>query len=191
MSLENLERYISKQIKKLPQDSLDRSFLKRMRGEVTYRLRGVEELPSGEQISYREMKQNIQRVLGSKEGTDTVMFAHEEAYNLRSRDVNSIHLLLGLIRQGDLTEVLAQNGLSYAKVRSFTEFIYGYGGIADLDLTPKTFRVIQEACKGVRSGEEIAPSHLLRTVLEEKDGPIAPLLDCLHIDTQKLKADIS
>lgn len=191
MAVEDLDRFITEKLKELPPESPDSLLLFRIKREIGVRLGRKLGLSSSEEITYTNLRKRAKEVLNSDEGAEVLIRAREEAYGYRSDKVIGVHLLLALIRESNIADMLAQHGLTETRVRNFTEFIHGYGDIGGLEFAPDAHRAVNNAFKATQPDRRVTPVHFLEALMEDQDGSVAALLECLNIDKSKLQQAIS
>lgn len=118
-----------------------------------------------------------------------VFYAQEEAERLCQNDVNTEHLLLGLVRESDsvAARVFEQMGVSLAAIRAQVDkqAPRGSGRVGDeMQLHPRTKRVIDLAYDEARNlnNNYIGTEHLLLGLLREGEGISGQVLASQHID---------
>ncbi len=119
--------------------------------------------------------------------------AQEEAQRLNHNYIGTEHLLLGLVREGDgvAAQVLANLGVSLAKVRSAVEFIIGRGDglvVGERSLTPRTKKVLELAMDEARrlNNDQIGTEHLLLGVVREGEGIAAGVLESFGVSLERV-----
>jgi ATP-dependent Clp protease ATP-binding subunit ClpC len=120
----------------------------------------------------------------------------EEAKSLGSDRVDSEHLLLGLVREGDgvAAMVLTNLGVELSKVRSATEFAIGRGEhrpAGEVGLSPRAKKAIELAVDEARrlGHHYIGTEHLLLGLIREGDG-VAGLLETLGVTLEKVRVEV-
>jgi ATP-dependent Clp protease ATP-binding subunit ClpC len=122
--------------------------------------------------------------------------AQEEAQRFNHNYIDTEHLLLGLVREGDgvAAKVLANLGVELNKVRSTVEFIIGRGDravLGEIGLTPRAKKVIELAVDEARrlNHHYIGTEHLLLGMLREGEGIAAGVLESLGTNLKRVRLE--
>lgn len=119
--------------------------------------------------------------------------AQEEAMGFNHNYIGTEHILLGLTRDGSVSEVLSDLGIEPNKIRSALEFIIGRGVAKpkrnEIGVVPRVEKVVKLAVKeSQRRGlQETTPFHLLTAVVKEGEGIGAGVLETLAVTPEKLQ----
>src|SRR5260370_15105142 len=120
--------------------------------------------------------------------------AQEEAQRFQHPYIDTQHLLLGLVREGDgvAAKVLSNLGVELTKVRSGVEFIIGRGDrivLGEIGLTPRAKKVIELAVDEARrlNHHYIGTEHLLLGLVREGEGIAAGVLESLGVNLEKVR----
>jgi hypothetical protein len=128
-----------------------------------------------------------------------MILAWEEAERLRHEQVDSGHLLLGIIKEGSgaAAFVLRDLGVNPADVRREVEelrFLAGPGTAADGEpsYTPAAKKLLQDSLEEARSlNHDFADDlHLLLAMLRDRDGALARVLFKVELDPTAVRAAI-
>lgn len=111
-----------------------------------------------------------------------VVFAQDEARDLRHNNINTMHILLGLIREeeGIAAKVIAELGLDYHDLRgeipAGTEEVTGH-----IPFTPAAKKVLERALReALQLGHSyIGTEHILLALTHSEDGDVQRVL---HLD---------
>lgn len=132
----------------------------------------------------------------SERARRVLTLAQEEAQGFNHNYIDTEHILLGLVREGEgvATKVLVNLGAELSKVRSAIEFIIGRGersSAQEIGLTPRAKKVIELAVDEARrlSHNYIGTEHLLLGLLREGEGSAAAVLESLGINLEKARAE--
>jgi ATP-dependent Clp protease ATP-binding subunit ClpA len=123
-----------------------------------------------------------------------VVYAQEECRLLRHEHIGTEHLLLGLLREDTATSVaLGEVGVSLASARERIGLSQGRGkkeSRGHIPFTPRAKRVLEESLRHAqRLGQgHIARPHLLRALLDVRDGVAVRTLVDLGVDLDALAA---
>uniref|UniRef100_A0A7C2W842 Clp R domain-containing protein n=2 Tax=Thermorudis TaxID=1649508 RepID=A0A7C2W842_9BACT len=123
--------------------------------------------------------------------------AQEEALRLSSRSIDTEHLLLGLIGEGDGTaaRILASMGVELPKLRRAIEFISDERRRVqrqvseELGLTPRVKRAIELAVDEARrlGHHDLSTEHLLLGLAREGEGTAAAVLQSMGVSLDALR----
>ncbi|MDP2931744.1 MAG: ATP-dependent Clp protease ATP-binding subunit [Chloroflexota bacterium] len=134
----------------------------------------------------------------SERARRVLTLAQEEAEHLNHNYIDTEHILLGLVREGEgvAAKVLVNLGVALNKVRSAVEFIIGRGEkptTGETGLTPRAKRVIEVAIDEARNlgHNYIGTEHLLLGLLREGGGVAAAVLDNFGITLEKVRTEIA
>src|SRR5260221_580842 len=121
--------------------------------------------------------------------------AQEEAQRFQHPYIDTEHLLLGLVREGEgvAAKVLSNLGVELTKVRSTVEFMIGRGErivLGEFPPTPGAKKVIELAVDEARrlNHRYIGTEHLLLGLVREEDGIAARALESLGVNLAKVRA---
>jgi len=136
---------------------------------------------------YDKFTERTQRVL---------RFAEEEAKRFNHNYIDTEHILLGLVREGDgiAAKVLANLGVDLNKVRSKVDLIIGRGhNPLHVEIAPtlSARRVINLAIDEARLMEHnyIGTEHILLGLVREGDGIAARVLESLGVNLERVRAE--
>ncbi|HTL89183.1 MAG TPA: ATP-dependent Clp protease ATP-binding subunit [Leptolyngbya sp.] len=128
---------------------------------------------------------------------ETIMFAQEEARQLRQNSVGTEAILLGLLRQDDTiaASVLHELGATLENARSEVEKIVGRGNgssFGELPFTPKTRRILEQALQqaqmmGVRY---VRSEHILLALVDDNQGVAIKVLNQLNVSIDQVRTQI-
>ncbi len=120
-----------------------------------------------------------------------LMFAQEEAADLRQSDINTGHILLGLLRdEGDFAgRALHDAGLTAGQVRAAIAAISQPGASAEggnFDLASDTKHLMERTVKEVQRTNDpgVGTIHLLRALLRQPESTALDILRGLGIEPQ-------
>ncbi|MBU3111741.1 ATP-dependent Clp protease ATP-binding subunit [Clostridium lacusfryxellense] len=127
-----------------------------------------------------------------------LVYAQEEAQQLRHGYVGTEHILLGVLREQD---GLCKKSLNDMKISSeaVKKLIIEYEGEGDVEmrrneipLTPRTKRLLELSLLEARnlSHNYISPEHILLALIKESEGVAYTILANLGVDFNKLRNDI-
>nr|WP_069651024.1 ATP-dependent Clp protease ATP-binding subunit [Caloranaerobacter ferrireducens] len=125
-----------------------------------------------------------------------ILFAQEEAKQLKHNYVGTEHLLLGLIKEGEgiAARVLTNLGVDLDKVRQKIINLIGYGNEEGelLGFTPRTKRVFELSLMEAKSlgHNYIGTEHILLGLIKEGEGVAATILKEVGIDLSKAREEI-
>ncbi|MEW5692122.1 MAG: ATP-dependent Clp protease ATP-binding subunit [Candidatus Hydrogenedentota bacterium] len=122
-------------------------------------------------------------------------YAREEAYNLNHSSVDTEHLLLGLIKEGEgiAAQLLNNLGIELESVRIEIEKLVTPGKdtlqIGDIDLSPRAKRVLQLALQEAQAlgHTYIGTEHLLLGLLQESEGLASRVLLNLGLEPEVVR----
>lgn len=123
--------------------------------------------------------------------------AQEEAQRLNQNYIDTEHLFLGLLREGEgvAVKVLTNLGIELAKVSSAVEFIVERGehqAKGDIGLTPRAKKTIElavtEAC--AMGHHDIGTEHLLLGLIREGEGVPAGVLESLGVTLDRVRVEV-
>ena len=124
-------------------------------------------------------------------------YAQDEAQRFDHNYIDTEHILLGLVREGDSTavRVLETMGVELAKVRTAIEFIIGRGDrpvVGEVGLTPQAKRVIELAIDEARRLDDhyLGTEHLLLGLVREDAGLAAGVLESVGVTIDRTRARI-
>jgi tetratricopeptide (TPR) repeat protein len=122
-----------------------------------------------------------------------LLLSSHEAMRLRHYHVDTEHILLGLVLEGEgaAAKVLASLGVDLEKVRSSFEYIVGRDekDTTGETLTPRAKMVIELAVDEARrlNHSYIGTAHLLLGLLQEGEGTAANILDSFGVSLFKVQ----
>ena len=124
---------------------------------------------------------------------EVIRFSQEEARNLACANIETGHLLLGLLREekGVAARVLGDLGVRIADVRGRCED--GAGSPADpIPFTPGAKKVLELALREALSlgHNYIGTEHILIALVRENEGGAARILLDLDIDSEKVRNEV-
>jgi hypothetical protein len=124
-------------------------------------------------------------------------YAQDEAQRFNHSYIDTEHILLALVREGDSTaaRVLETMGVELAKVRTAVEFLIGRGVVpvvGEVGLTPNAKRVIELAIDEARRLDHhyIGTEHLLLGLVREGEGLAAGVLESVGVTLDRTRARI-
>ncbi len=122
--------------------------------------------------------------------------AQEEAQRFQHPYIDTEHLLLGLVREGEgvAAKVLSNLGVDLTKVRSTVEFIVGHGDrivLSEIPLTPRAKKVIELALDEARrlNHHYIGTGHLLLGLVREGEGIAVGALESQGVNLEKVRTE--
>ena len=125
-------------------------------------------------------------------------YAQDEAQRFDHNYIDTDHILLGLVREGDGTaaRVLETMGVELAKVRTAIEFLIGRGDrpvVGEVGLTPQAKRVIELAIDEARRLDHhyLGTEHLLLGLVREGEGIAAGVLESVGVTLERTRAEIA
>ena len=125
-------------------------------------------------------------------------YAQDEAQRFDHNYIDTEHILLGLVREGDSTaaRVLETMGVELAKVRTAIEFLIGRGDrpvVGEVGLTPQAKRVIELAIDEARRLDHhyLGTEHLLLGLVREGEGIAAGVLESVGVTLERTRAEIA
>jgi hypothetical protein len=125
-------------------------------------------------------------------------YAQDEAQRFNHSYIDTEHILLGLVREGDGTaaRVLETMGVELAKVRTAIEFLIGRGVrpvVGEVGLTPQARRVIELAIDEARRLDHryLGTEHLLLGLVREGEGIAAGVLESVGVTLERTRAEIA
>jgi ATP-dependent Clp protease ATP-binding subunit ClpC len=128
----------------------------------------------------------------------TVVYAQEEARQLRHNYIGTEHILLGLIREGEglAAQVLAGLGVSLPNVRGQVEEIIGRGDeepTGHIPFTPRAKKVLELSLReALQLGHNyIGTEHILLGLIREGEGVAAQVLVRLGADLRRVRQEVS
>ncbi|MGH4052292.1 MAG: ATP-dependent Clp protease ATP-binding subunit [Clostridium sp.] len=127
-----------------------------------------------------------------------LVYAQEEAQQLKHGYVGTEHILLGVLREQD---GLCKKSLNDMRVSSeaVKKLVVEYEGEGDVEmrrneipLTPRTKRLLELSLLEARNLNHnyISPEHILLALIKESEGVAYTILDNLGVDFNKLRNDI-
>ncbi len=126
-----------------------------------------------------------------------IMSAQQEARRLGHSFVGTEQILLGILSEGTskAARVLKDMGLEIEATRQEVETIIGRGmgaAAAEVPLTPKTKRVLEEAFKkaGESKSTAVTPEHLLFAITESGDSVAIQVLRTLEVDPDEVRSKL-
>jgi ATP-dependent Clp protease ATP-binding subunit ClpC len=135
--------------------------------------------------------------LFTPEAIKVVLLAQEEARRLGHNFVGTEQLLLGIVREGtsDAAKILSDLGMELEHTRAEVEYISGRGSgfvPAEIPMTPKAKRVLQQALQEARSLNQgqVSPEHLLLSLLHDGDSVAIRVFNRMGIDQSILRAEM-
>ena len=125
-------------------------------------------------------------------------YAQDEAQRFDHNYIDTEHILLGLVREGDGTaaRVLETMGVELAKVRTAIEFLIGRGDrpvVGEVGLTPQAKRVIELAIDEARRLDHhyLGTEHLLLGLVREGEGIAAGVLESVGVTLERTRTEIA
>ena len=122
--------------------------------------------------------------------------AQEEAQRFQHDSIDTEHLLLGLIREGEgvAAHVLNSLGVDLNKVRDAVEFIIGHGdrvALGEIGLTPRAKHMIELAVDEARrlNHPAIGTEHLLLGLVREGEGLAVGVLESLGARSERVRTE--
>ncbi|MEO0406897.1 MAG: ATP-dependent Clp protease ATP-binding subunit [Cyanobacteria bacterium P01_A01_bin.135] len=133
----------------------------------------------------------------SSDAVAVVMQAQREARQLGQNFVGTEQLLLGLMgnRKTKAAQILKQSGIALNEARTEVERLVGQAQpsrLADIPLTPKTKRVLEQALnesRRLKSGA-VAPEHILLTLARTKDSVAVKVMENLGVDPDAVEETV-
>jgi ATP-dependent Clp protease ATP-binding subunit ClpC len=126
----------------------------------------------------------------------TLSLAHEEAQRFQHDSIDTEHLLLGLIREGEgvAAHVLNSLGVELNKVRDAVEVLIGRGdrwALGQIGLTPLAKHVIELAVDEARrlNHHAIGTEHLLFGLVHEGEGLAVGVLESLGVHLERVRTE--
>lgn len=123
------------------------------------------------------------------DANQVIVLAQSEAKRLGDTQLDTEHLLLGLLRADDglAADVLAASGVTVAAARDATAGLVvtrANGGSGEMLFTPRAKRTLERALREALSTEEdeIAPHHILLALLDQRDGLATQIVQDLELD---------
>jgi len=127
-----------------------------------------------------------------------LIYAQEEAQQLKHGYVGTEHILLGILKEQD---GLCKKSLNDMKISSdrVKKLVVEYEGVGDVEmrrneipLTPRTKRLLELSLLEARNLNHnyISPEHILLALIRESEGVAYTVLANLGVDFNKLKNDI-
>jgi ATP-dependent Clp protease ATP-binding subunit ClpC len=133
----------------------------------------------------------------SEEAREVVVFAQDEARELRHNYIGTEHLLLGLLRQRDgvAARVLTGLGVTLAPVRAEVAKIVGQGDAVtagQIPFTPRAKKVLELGLREALSlgHNYIGSEHILLGIAREDDGVAARLLADSGVDAETVRGAV-
>ena len=127
---------------------------------------------------------------------EALSLAQEEAQRFQHDSIDTEHLLLGLIREGEgvAANVLNSLGVELNKVRDAVEFLIGRGDrvvLGELGLTPRAKKVIELAIDEARrlNHQAIGTEHLLLGLVREGEGLAVGVLESLSVRLERVRTE--
>jgi ATP-dependent Clp protease ATP-binding subunit ClpC len=122
--------------------------------------------------------------------------AQEEAQRFQHDYIDTEHLLLGLLREGEgvAANVLNSLGVELNKVRDAVEFLLGRGDrlvLGEIGLTPRAKHVIELAVDEARrlNHHAIGTEHLLLGLVREGEGFAVGVLESLGVRLERVRTE--
>ena len=122
--------------------------------------------------------------------------AQEEAQRFQHDSIDTEHLLLGLLREGEgvAANVLNSLGVELNKVRDAVEFLIGHGDSVvhgEIGLTPRAKKVIGLAVDEARrlNHHAIGTEHLLLGLVREGEGLAVGVLESLGVPLEQVRTE--
>ena len=126
-----------------------------------------------------------------------LMFAQEEAQELRHGYVGTEHILLGILKEEGLAKnILNSINITLEDVKNLIEEYEGKGDINvyknEIPLTPRTKRLLELSLLEARNLNHnfISPEHILLALIKESEGVAYTILNNLGADFNKLKKSL-
>jgi ATP-dependent Clp protease ATP-binding subunit ClpA len=121
--------------------------------------------------------------------------AQEEAERMHSAEIDTGHLLIGLLREGDgiAGRVLTDLDLDVRRVQDLLEnLVQPRADDAQLDLSAGTKKVLEFAVDEVRklNSQEIDTEHLLLGIVRQTDGTAIEILKQLGVSPDKVRSQV-
>lgn len=127
---------------------------------------------------------------------EALSLAQEEAQRFQHDSIDTGHLLLGLIREGEgvAANVLNNLGVELNQVRDGIEFIIGRGDrvvLGEIGLTTRAQTVIELALDEARglNHDAIGTEHLLLGLVREGDGLGVAVLERLGVRLEQVRME--
>ena len=130
----------------------------------------------------------------TKPARKVVVLAQEETRHFNHRYIDTEHLLLGLLWEGEgvPARALASLSVTLDEVREQVESIVGYGEEGtggQAPFTPRTKKVLELALReALHLGHNyIGPEHILLGLVRESEGVAVQVLNNLDVDPDKVR----
>ncbi|MEW9095711.1 MAG: ATP-dependent Clp protease ATP-binding subunit [Clostridiaceae bacterium] len=126
-----------------------------------------------------------------------LMYAQQEAQELKHGYVGTEHILLGILKEEGLAKNLLNDvGITLEDVKNLIEEYEGKGDLSiyknEIPLTPRTKRLLELSLLEARnlSHNFISPEHILLALIKESEGVAYTILNNLGIDFTKLRKSL-
>ncbi|MBU5485001.1 ATP-dependent Clp protease ATP-binding subunit [Clostridium sp. MSJ-11] len=126
-----------------------------------------------------------------------LMYAQQEAQELKHGYVGTEHILLGILKEEGLAKNLLNDvGITLEDVKNLIEEYEGKGDLNiyknEIPLTPRTKRLLELSLLEARnlSHNFISPEHILLALIKESEGVAYTILNNLGIDFTKLRKNL-
>lgn len=127
-----------------------------------------------------------------------LIYAEEEAEQLKHGYIGTEHILLGILKQQDgvCKKLLSDMGVSSEDVKKLVVEYEGEGDVetrkGEIPLTPRTKRLLELSLLEARSLNHnyISPEHILLALIRESEGVAYTILANLGVDFHKLRNDV-
>jgi len=130
----------------------------------------------------------------TEEAILALSLAQKEAQRFQHPSVDTEHLLLGLLCEGEgvAAKVLTNLGIKPSKVRNTVALVVGFGDSAvmgEIDLTPRAKKVIELAVDEARrrNQQHAGTEHLLLSLVHEGEGPAIDVLRHLNVNLEDVR----
>jgi ATP-dependent Clp protease ATP-binding subunit ClpC len=126
-----------------------------------------------------------------------VVFAQDEARELRQNYIGTEHLLLGLLRERDgvAAGALTTLNVTLDDVREQVVQIVGVGDAAEsgqIPFTPHAKKALELSLReGVPLGNRVGTEHILLGLVREGDGVACRVLDYFGVDAEKVRNEVA
>ncbi|MCB2290329.1 ATP-dependent Clp protease ATP-binding subunit [Clostridium sp. CS001] len=127
-----------------------------------------------------------------------LMYAQEEAEQLKHGYIGTEHILLGILKQQDgvCKKLLGDMGVSQEDVKKLVIEYEGEGDVetckGEIPLTPRTKRLLELSLLEARTLNHnyISPEHILLALIKESEGVAYTILANLGVDFHKLRNEV-
>lgn len=127
----------------------------------------------------------------TQEARDVITTAQKEARNLRHNYVGAEHFLLALSANDIVGPLLGSAGAPTHAILEQVKTIVGEGRVDpvfSIPFTPRAKRALELAARAAdRSGQLVAPAHILLGVLDLRQGVGAEVIDTLGVSRDDLR----